>query len=36
MTDNLATIELHLIERRIGRMPQMEMVDSALRRTLAL
>jgi mRNA interferase MazF len=36
MTDNLATIELQLIERRIGRMPQMEMVDVALRNTLAL
>jgi mRNA interferase MazF len=36
MTDNLATIELQLIERRIGRMPQMEMVDVALRKTLAL
>ena len=36
MTDNLATIELQLIERRIGRMPRMEIVDLALRRTLAL
>ena len=36
MTDNLATIELKLIERRIGRMPQMEIVDLALRKTLAL
>jgi mRNA interferase MazF len=36
MTDNLATIELQLIERRIGRMPQMEMIDLALPKTLAL
>jgi mRNA interferase MazF len=32
MTDNLATIELQLIDRRIGRMPQMEIVDLALRK----
>jgi mRNA interferase MazF len=36
MTDNLATVEIELFERRIGRMPRMEMVDFALRRTLAL
>jgi mRNA interferase MazF len=36
MTDNLVTIELQLIERRIGRMPQMEMIDLPLRKTLAL
>ena len=36
MTDNLATIQLELIERRIGRMPQMQPVDLALRKTLAL
>ena len=36
MTDNLATIELELIERRIGRMPQMEMIDLALSKTLGL
>lgn len=36
MTDNLATIELQLIERRIGRMVRMERVDLALRNTLAL
>jgi mRNA interferase MazF len=36
MTDNLATIELQLIERRIGRMPQIQMIDLALRKTLAL
>jgi mRNA interferase MazF len=36
MTDNLATIELQLIERRIGRMAQMETVDLALRKTMAL
>ncbi len=36
MTDNLATIELQLIERRIGRTPRMEAVDLALRNTLAL
>ena len=36
MTDNLATIELQLIERTIGHMPRMEIVDLALRNTLAL
>ena len=36
MTDNLATIELQLIKRAIGRMSRMEAVDLALRRTLAL
>jgi len=36
MTDNLATIELQLVERRIGRMTRMELVDLALRNTLAL
>jgi mRNA interferase MazF len=36
MTDSLATIEPQLIERRVGRMPRMEMVDLALRKTLAL
>ena len=36
MTDNLATIELDLARRVIGRMPRMEAVDLALRTTLAL
>ena len=36
MTDNLANIELQLIERRIGRMPRMDLVDLALRHTLGL
>ncbi|MGD1102195.1 MAG: type II toxin-antitoxin system PemK/MazF family toxin [Terriglobia bacterium] len=36
MTDNLATIELQLIRRAIGRMPRMEAVDQALRNTLGL
>jgi mRNA interferase MazF len=36
MTDNLGTIELQLVRRAIGRMPQMESVDLALRKTLAL
>jgi len=36
MTDNLATIELQLVERSIGRMPRMEALDVALRNTLAL
>jgi mRNA-degrading endonuclease toxin of MazEF toxin-antitoxin module len=36
MTDNLATIELQLIKRAIGRMSRMEAVDLGLRRTLAL
>jgi len=36
MTDNLGTIELELVRRAIGRMPRMEAVDLALRRTLAL
>ena len=36
MTDNLATIELQLIERRIGRMARMKMIDLALRNTLGL
>ncbi|MGD0126724.1 MAG: type II toxin-antitoxin system PemK/MazF family toxin [Terriglobia bacterium] len=36
MTDNLATIELQLIERTIGHMPRTELVDLALRNTLAL
>ncbi len=36
MTDNLGTIELQLIRRAIGRMPRMEAVDLALRKTLAL
>ena len=36
MTDNLATIELDLINRPLGRMPGMAPVDLALRHTLAL
>ena len=36
MTDNLGTIELKLVRRAIGRMPRMEAVDLALRKTLAL
>ena len=36
MTDNLATIELQLVKRAIGRMPRMEIVDQALRKTLGL
>jgi len=36
MTDNLATIELQLIKRAIGRMSPMKAVDLALRKTLAL
>ncbi len=36
MTDNLATIETQLVRRAIGRMPQMDAVDQALRTTLAL
>jgi len=36
MTDNLGTIELKLVRRAIGRMPLMEAVDLALRKTLAL
>ncbi|MGD0128889.1 MAG: type II toxin-antitoxin system PemK/MazF family toxin [Terriglobia bacterium] len=36
MTDNLATIELPLIRRAIGRMPRMEAIDEALRNTLGL
>jgi mRNA interferase MazF len=36
MTDNLATIELQLVRRAIGRMPRMEAVDQALRNTLGL
>ena len=36
MTDNLATIELQLVRRAIGRMPQMDAIDQALRTTLAL
>jgi mRNA interferase MazF len=36
MTDNLATIELDLIKRVIGRMSSMEKVNQALRTTLGL
>jgi mRNA-degrading endonuclease toxin of MazEF toxin-antitoxin module len=36
MTDNLATIELQLVRRAIGRMPRMDAIDQALRTTLAL
>lgn len=36
VTDNLATIELQLVRRAIGRMPRMEAVDQALRNTLGL
>ncbi len=36
MTDNLATIEHDLINRPLGRMPEMDSVDLALRHTLAL
>jgi hypothetical protein len=36
MTDNLATIELQLVKRAIGRMPRMEGVDKALRITLGV
>jgi mRNA interferase MazF len=36
MTDNLATIELQLVNRAIGRMPRMEAVDQALRITLGV
>ncbi len=36
MTDNLATIELQLIERTIGNMPRMELVNLALHNTLAI
>jgi hypothetical protein len=36
MTDNLATVEIQLIERTIGSMPRMELVDLALRNTLAI
>jgi mRNA interferase MazF len=36
MTDNLATIELSLVNRVAGRFRGMELVNAALRRTLAL
>ncbi len=36
MTDNLGTIELQLVRRAIGRMPRMQAVDQALRKTLGL
>ena len=36
MADNLATIELSLISRVLGRMTGMELVSKARRRTLAL
>lgn len=36
MTDNLATVELSLLSRRIGRLPSMQNVDTALKNTLAL
>lgn len=36
MTDNLATIELALISRVLGRLPDMELVSGALRKTLAI
>ncbi len=35
MTDNLATVFLQAIERKIGSLP-MERIDQALRHTLAL
>lgn len=35
MTDNLATVFLNAIDRKIGRLP-MERIDDALRHTLAL
>ena len=36
MADNLATIELNLISRILGRLSEMESVNGALRNTLAL
>ena len=36
MTDNLATIELSLISRSLGRMPDMAAVNIAIRKTLAV
>jgi mRNA interferase MazF len=36
MTDNLATIELRLLKRVIGRMAEMKALDESLRRTLGL
>jgi mRNA interferase MazF len=36
MTDNLATIREAEIDRRLGRLPDMTVVDTALRRTLGL
>jgi mRNA interferase MazF len=36
MTDNLATLELRLIRRTIGRIADMQAVDRSLRTTLAL
>jgi mRNA interferase MazF len=36
MTDNLATIELSLIRKPIGSMAEMQPIDLALQRTLAL
>ena len=36
MTDNLATIEWGLISRVLGRIPNMQLVNGALRETLAL
>jgi len=36
MADNLATVELSLLSRRLGRLPSMHDVDTALKNTLAL
>ena len=36
MADNLATVELGLFSRRLGRMPDVSPVDLALRKTLGL
>lgn len=36
LTDLLATIDLNLIDRKIGQMPSMDAVNTALKKTLAL
>ena len=36
VTDNLATVRTALVRRTLGRMPDMAIVDAALRATLAL
>jgi mRNA-degrading endonuclease toxin of MazEF toxin-antitoxin module len=36
VTDRLATVDEAAIDRRLGRMPDMAVVDAALRVTLAL